>query len=1017
MRPILILLMCTAPVLAAEHVSESSRELPVAFDVDVVVAGGSLAGVEAACAAAEKGAKVLLVESRPYLGYDLCGAQRLWIDEDETPETGLTKRLFGVKKVVTPYAVKRALDQALMDGGVQFLTGTFVGELLVGKDGRPGGITIVNRSGRQAVRAKVIIDATKDAAIAHQSGAKFKSFTPGPKQFQMIVVGGELVEGKGIKGRKLPVVYRSEPASKPIWLTRDQRDGGKPGSKAKPKRGPKDFPVYEYTLRLEMPSDSFRALSAALNQARAMVYHPGLVDQAEHLTYLPENTIAPAASGSDELGAFQPAGVESLYVLNAYAGLGRAEMQQLMRSTSFAAIGRRIGIAAAETARALPATDVIGYEGSSKGSEDLAVSETAPSFRFRDCPKLKLADHDLPVLGEFDVVVVGGGTGGAPAGIAAARAGAKTLVIEFLDELGGVGTAGLIGSYWYGNRIGFTAEAQEALGSRWNVIAKSEWYRAELSKSGAEIWHGSFGCGALLDGKKVSGVVVATPFGRGVVLAKIVIDGTGNADVAAAAGAPTEFSITPMGGLSVQVAGYPHRNLGDRGNNTCYVLVDDRDVFDRWHLLVSAKRELGKKAYDMGQLIDTRERRRIVGDYKLTTVDILTRRTFPDTICHFYSNFDAAALPSSALFLVKDMKGPCFHCDMPIRCLTPKGIEGLLVVGIGASAERDAMTLTRMQPDVQNQGYAAGVAAAAAAGRTRGLIRKLDTKQLQKQLVKKGCLQQRVLTDTDSFPIGSDPLKEAVKTLHALTIQAHQENRHDETFPALAAVMGHPKASISLLREAYRKTDDTNVRTNFARILAVLGDPTGKETLLKAVEAAEGWGRGYGLTSHRKELNIFGEVDRLVIALGFVRAPEARPILVKKLEALDADSDLSHYKAICLALRLNKDKSLAAPLARLLKKKGVSGHVQPLSYYAASDGALNVPERARTNTGGGSNPLNRKFKELLVAALLVECGDHEGQGRKILEAYTTDVNGHFASYAHTVLNRFGRKDREWTTAT
>ena len=105
-----------------------------------------------------------------------------------------------------------------------------------------------------------------------------------------------------------------------------------------------------------------------------------------------------------------------------------------------------------------------------------------------------------------------------------------------------------------------------------------------------------------------------------------------------------------------------------------------------------------------------------VGDYILTTEDILAQRTFPDTISHHSSNFDAGALPDAELFLVKDMKGPVYTCDMPYRCLTPQGVEGLLVVGLGASTHRDAMTLTRMQPDVQNQGYAAGVAAAMAAG-------------------------------------------------------------------------------------------------------------------------------------------------------------------------------------------------------------------------------------------------------------------------------------------------------------
>ena len=48
--------------------------------------------------------------------------------------------------------------------------------------------------------------------------------------------------------------------------------------------------------------------------------------------------------------------------------------------------------------------------------------------------------------------------------------------------------------------------------------------------------------------------------------------------------------------------------------------------------------------------------------------------------------------------------------------------------------------------------------------------------------------------------------------------------------------------------------------------------------------------------------------------------------------------------------------------------------------------------------------VNSKFKELLVAALLFECGDYQNQGQEILEAYTKDVNGHFAAYAHHILS-------------
>ena len=980
-------------------VLEAATRLPLAYDVDVVVAGGSLAGVEAACAAADQGATVLLTESRPYLGYDLCASQKLWLDTNETPETSLTRQLFQERRVVTPLEVKRALDDALLDHNVQFLTGTFPAELLVTEDGAPGGFTIVSRSGRQAIQAKVIIDATPDAMLTRQSAAEFEPFKPGPKQCRFTVVGGELRNKADVMtGRQVAGVFYE-----PSHMARLG-----PGDKKKWGLVTKRYPVFEYNLPLQHDSDTFRARSKALNHARSLVYHAEMVDQSEHLLYFPDKTIIPAVStgrytpNGCPLGLFRPRGIENLYVLSAYAG-GR------WSPCNFARIGRRIGAEAAKRAKQLPRPKGLNYSAATTGNRDRIVVEVAPSFRFRHCPKLKLADHDLAVLGRWDVVVVGGGTSGAPAAVGAARSGARTLVIEYLDELGGVGTAGLISKYWYGRRTGFTAEVDEHLGAtngQWNPVHKAEWLRAELMKLDAEVWFGSFGCGSVMKGNKVTGVVVATPFGRGVVLADVVIDATGNADIAAAAGAGTHYSISALGDLSVQVAGYPCRDLGQHHNNTAYTMVSDCDVFDRWHLLLSARKAGAGwgTPYDMGQLIDTRDRRRIIGDYILATEDILTQRTFPDTISHHKSNFDAGALPDAEMFLVKDMKGPVYTCDMPYRCLTPRGVEGLLVTGLGASTHRDAMTLTRMQADLQNQGYAAGMAAAMAAGRAGGLVREIDLKELQKALVENGCLEERVLTDRDSFPMSEESLRKAVETLHSLTIDVHQKREYDDTLPALAMVMGNPEQSIPLLKTAYRKADKPETKINFARILAVLGDGAGKETLLGAVNDAKDWGQGWDFSSQREHANSFGEVDRLVVALGFLRTPEVRPSLIRKLEALTAQSPLSHYKAVCLALRLNKDSSLAQPLARLLDKEGVKGHVQPLDYYAASGAGGKRQERHRVNSGGG-DLLNSKFKEVLVAALLFECGDHNGQAREVLEAYTTDVNGHFASYAHFVLTR------------
>ena len=1000
---IFLLMGCVAAACGAmenEIVIEESATLPLAYEVDVLVVGGSLAGVEAACSASQKGANVLLLESRPYLGYDLCATQRLWLLEDEKPQTPLTEAIFGTGALATPGQVKSALDKALLNAGVQFLTGCYGTDVLFAAEGGvPAGIVMVNRSGRQVVRAKVIIDATKDAAMTRGTSAAFKPFTAGHREYRYIVVGGE--PAPKLPCRKLPFTFGSE----------ENRGKGKG----------KNHAVYEYTLKLEMADARFGSLNKAFHDARSATWTRDVVDSSECLFYIPGDTVVPAekapatwpGSAQVALGLFRPAKVESWFVLSAYAGLPRDQMEAALRPTQSAVIGRRIGEAAAAMAGNIPKRDRIDFAGKATPRGNRVVKEHLSGVRFSEKPQVRLSAHGLPVLGSYDVVVVGGGTSGAPAGIGSARSGAKTLVIEYLDELGGVGTAGLIGKYWYGFRNGFTKEIDEFFPGRWNVAGKAEWLRREILKAGGEIWFNSFGCATVMDDRKVAGVVVAGPFGRGVVLAKTVIDGTGNADLAAAAGADTSFSISSFGDLSVQIAGYPARDLGDGYNNTCYAMVDDTDLFDRWHLLLYGRQQRYQGAYDFGQLIDSRDRRRVVGDYVLTTSDILCGRTFPDTVCHHRSNFDAAAFPDSKMLLIKDMKGPVYQCDLPYRCLIPKGIEGLLVTGLGASTERDAMTLMRMQPDLQNQGYAAGLAAAMAA-RGQGHVRKINVKTLQNALVEKGIVKERVLTDMDSFPFSTNRLREAVATLKDLKIAINQNRRsQDPTFEALAAVVSHPKQSIPLLAMAYEKAAEHNAKTNYARILALLGNDGGAETLLVAVKRHDAWGKGWGLTSHRENNNTFSEVDRLVIALGFTRSPRAVPALVEKLKQLNAQSPLSHVKAVCLALRMNRGAFLTGPLADLLDEPGVSGHARLADYYRPPT-ETSVPRRPSTRATTGREPgefLNAKFREVLLAALLFDCGDRDGKGRAILEAYTKDVHGHFAAYARTALDGRLRKSK------
>ena len=216
--------------------------------------------------------------------------------------------------------------------------------------------------------------------------------------------------------------------------------------------------------------------------------------------------------------------------------------------------------------------------------------------------------------------------------------------------------------------------------------------------------------------------------------------------------------------------------------------------------------------------------------------------------------------------------------------------------------------------------------------RARVKFGEVDIMPPQRELVRKNCLEKRVLEDTDSFKLSPNTIQEAVKTLDALTIDAHQKPQHDDTHKALAVVISHPKESIPMLKKAYTEISKPAAKLNYARILAILGDQTGKETPWAAKKAPD-WGKGWDYSNQRKYANTYGPIDRIVIALGFLNSTDVHAPLLEKLDQLTLKSPLSHYKAVCLALRMNKDDFLAEPLARFLNEKKLKGHTQALAYY------------------------------------------------------------------------------------
>lgn len=874
--------------------------------------------------------------------------------------------------LITPMQAKRTLDQALLKAKVPFLFWCYATELLRDTAGKPAGVVISTRSGRQAVFAKVIVDATERANVARMAGAAFTEYPAGVQRFTRVVVGGAPREGKGLRLRKSAV---------PLAVT-DQKG--------------LMFPVYEYEVEVPMRSAAFDAFAGAEQLARDLTWSPGAVDSSEVLFQVPPDhfrsrqTFAGAWPGAEKvpLESFQPEKEERVFVLGGCADVSREAAAALLRPVNQMAVGARIGRAAAALAAREPKLEGVRAAGKPAASTRPGIiREVAIEQNIRaEGARMAERTYGVPVVGEYDVVVVGGGTGGAPAGIAAGRQGARTLLIEYLHGLGGVGTMGYIASYYHGNRVGFSTEATKGVAAygektregSWNPEHKGEWFRSELRQAGVEIWYGVLGQGVVMDGQKVIGVVVLTPQGRGIVLARTVVDSTGNADIAAAAGAPCRY--TDDTDVAVQGTGLPPRELGQKYVNTDYTFVDDTDVFDIWRVLVTAKVKF-QDSYDLGQLVDTRERRQIVGDFFFSPMDMVLGRTFPDTIVIARSNFDTHGYIVHPLFMIRPPHRDDIEVRVPWRCLLPRGLDGVIVTGLGVSAHRDALPCIRMQPDVENQGYAAGVAAAMIS-KQGCATRALDIKELQKHLVAVGNLPESILRETDNFPLPKERVADAVR-------------RVVNDYDGLEIVLAQFDTAQPLLRQALAAAPETN-RLIYAHILGMMGDGSGAQVLADAVNARK-WDKGWRYTGMGQFGPCMSPLDSLLIALGRTRSLVGLNPILEKAGQLGANSDFSHFRAIAMALETLADKSAAQPLAELLRKPGLGGHAMTTIDAALEE--ANPPSRTDTTLR------NQALKELYLARALYRCGDYEGLGAKTLREYSHDLHGHYARHAKAVLQK------------
>jgi flavin-dependent dehydrogenase len=973
-----------AGMVCGASVVEPVRQLPWAQDADIVVVGGSSGAVAAAQRAARAGAKVFLVAPRPYLGEDMAGRLMLRAQANDDASTELYASLFAEQvPEATPFKIKRTLDEALIKAGVPFLTGTFATEVLTDESGALCGVVIANRSGRQAVRAKVVIDASERGVIARAAGAKATPFPAGTYTFQRIVIAGEAPpKAENMKVTELLGVYPTEVA-------------GVGAPKGMPSTI--DGRMYVCEITLPMKDGSPRSFAEAEQQARDQMFTKTQLDSSDRMSFLPPDRFPGKATSAEpwkgagalDLGVFQPEGVEHLFVLGPLADVSRDAAQALLKPGNLMAVGVRVGDAAAVQAKARKPLGSVslkpGIGGAPAGKETIGEgAQTLPHYLSNTNGTVSSGPRTLPTLAICDVLVAGAGTGGGPAAISAARQGAKTIVCEYLYQMGGVQTEGMIGRYWFGNRCGFTAEIDAGIAQMGSVLAqaKSEWYRRECRKAGAEIWFGATVTGVVKEGGRLTGVIVVMPDGtRGVVTCKVAIDATGNADLAAMAGEETEFMRSDE--IAVQGVGQTIRSLGMSYANNDVSFVDDTDAADLSFFALRARMSITNDVWDQSQIVNSRERRRLIGAFYMTPMDVMNNRTYPDVVVQTKSNFDSHGHTVCEQFFIDDPGHKAMMVNLPYRCFLPKRVDGLLVVGLGISAHRDAMPILRMQPDVQNQGYAAGVAAALSI-KANVTARQVDIKALQQHLVEKKVLTPAVLKMKDSFPLPNEQFQKAVATL-------------TNDYSGLSVLMTDPSRSVPLLREALKMVTDKDAQLKVAHVLAMLGAVDGEEVLIAKVQEMP-WDKGWNFRGMGQFGRSVSWADSYIIALGRAKSKKALPVLIEKARQLTATSEFSHFRALSLAFEGINDPAGAPVLAELLAREGMAGHA-----ISMDNAKTTFPTFTKYASSAGDKERNRVLRELSLARALYRLGDHQGLGEKTLKAYARDPRGMYANHAKLVL--------------
>lgn len=762
------------------------------FSCEVLVVGDGVAATTAALAAAAAGKSTMLAAAGPALAAEITVAMHGEFQASEDPYFSAIRQRVGElggehDGWLDPDVTQLVVDRMMSEAGVQVLLYA-IPIRSIEQDGRATGVLMTGKDGFYTIAAGAVVDATQDGALFRNSGVGFtvpETITASRHLF-FAFAGDDLSSLPDEAAGFSLSLRRTWPGQACLTLTAPAAYDGQPAPSA-----------LHRASRLAEQDAAKVARAAVPGLPEALATHSGhqmIPHRGVHLT-TPDRK-HPRLSN----------------LLGAGAWVSDDDYRDLA------------ALASGGTAAGTLATEHLAE----------VAAELPQAF------DLQLTAEQVPVA------VLGGGTAGPFAALAAARNGAGTVIFESGWSLGGISTCGGIHCYYHGLPGGLqdavdadTDGRADDLGGKDRVggfhpEARKIAFESALQEARAEARYGWTAVDAITVGERVQAVIVARPGELLMVEPQVVIDATGDGDVAAKAGAPIMYGRETDGvshQYSQSAAQLDNGKLGHYNFDAGY--VDPRSVEDltrgRRHALQLYWREQGfggeKRPFNISYLLGLRQSRQVVCDHVLSLADQVANRHFDDVVAYTSGHQDNHAFDyqnendESMLWCwgLGFWKRVMQH-QLPYRSLIPRRLSNVLVACRAVGLSREAHMLFRMIRDMHRVGEAAGTAAALALD-VDGEVRRVNVDELQARLRETGAL---LAAPPAEVAVG-DP-EELVATLV-----------DGEPRVAVWSLYQHGEQAVPALLKGLR-SDNEHMRWWSAVALAMVGKREAADELLSVLE-------------------------------------------------------------------------------------------------------------------------------------------------------------------------------------